>query len=198
MPKTIMLQTIREVAEKLTSGATLTLYTGIAVSLQGMEMKITEDGREVFKFTRLLIENKALVMDYPVTPKEERGRGWGSVGLLLALYWARAKGCKKCGYQTELEMTTEAIRFWGGIQKGSKTDLELAIKQQLQKVQDRKVPPTSKSARLFKPFDDDIVTKVVGIDIQDKKAQTPEIPTMTTTTTSSASGKPLVFRLKGG
>jgi hypothetical protein len=159
MPKTILLQTIRNTAQKLTpGGGALSLCTGITVELQGTEMTIKEDGRDVFKFTRLFIEGDALITDYPVTPEEERGRGWATLGILLALYWGEAKGCKKCGYQTELELNTAAIQFWGLIQKGNKTDLQRAIKQQLQKVQDRKVKP-QRGARLLQPYENDIVTK---------------------------------------
>jgi hypothetical protein len=121
MAMTIQLAQLVEVARSNGTGA---LGDGVSATLNGATLRLTFNGLPVFKIN-VDVQGTNLTLDRAETPLGERGRGWGRLGLLLALRWGAAQGCTTADLGTQVEMG--AWMFWGGLQYGTKRSLQSAI-----------------------------------------------------------------------
>ena len=131
MPRTISLDKVIECAVNLHDGQIHALAPGVTVRLTGSRMTIFEDGVPVFWFTTMRVEERGLVrylyLDRCETQELQRRRGWGKLGLLIALRYGLAHGASETGTGTEVELTSAALAFWGGIRKDGHTNVQAEI-----------------------------------------------------------------------
>lgn len=112
MPKNIYMTSIQEAGRELFKLGGYKLPGAISVEMYGQKMVIKENGTEVFTMKKVQVEERALMVDYPRTKDGEGGRGWGVLGMLIALYHGVSKGCNRVVLGTQIEQTRGSLSFW--------------------------------------------------------------------------------------
>jgi len=126
MPTTILLQRVIDCAKLLDSGHSIEMATGVRAVLGGGKLTITENGTTVFHM-KVMLQGTHLNLDYPRTVDGQQGRGWGRLGLLLALRFGLHRGCTTVAAGTPLEPGSHSFWGLGKLQFSLKTNLQQAI-----------------------------------------------------------------------
>jgi hypothetical protein len=121
--------------EIMQAGNTLFKFGGnvlpgnIKVEMYGHKMVIKENGQEVFTMKKLQVNDNVILVDYPRTAEGQNGRGWGILGMLIALYHGISKGCTQINLGSQIEQTNASMGFWGkfGIARMDGTPLRFAL-----------------------------------------------------------------------
>ncbi len=126
MPTTIQLERLIACAKELGSGHSLELAIGVRVRLQGGKLIIYEGGLPVFHM-KISVQDTHLELDYPRTVDGHQARGWGRLGLLLALRFGMHAGCTTAAAGTQLE--PDSYSFWAaaGLQYSVKSSVQHGI-----------------------------------------------------------------------
>lgn len=111
---TIALDTIEACGNKIGS-TKVDLGNDITAEIKGQTLYLYQRRSQVFDMA-VQIHDGNLELDRPVTEESQRNRGWGRLGLLLALFYGRANGATTVSTGTFVEDPI-AFKFWGGIQK---------------------------------------------------------------------------------
>ncbi len=111
-------------------GGTL-LPGGILVEMYGSKMVLKENGVVVFTMKTVKVLDTTLLIDYPRTVEGQDGRGWGILGMLIALYHGRLKGCTEIDLGSMIEQTSSSVGFWTkfGIARMNGTPLLYALER---------------------------------------------------------------------
>jgi len=127
MPTTILLRRVIDCAKLLDSGHPIEMATGVRAVLSGGKLTITENGTTVFHMKVMVQGGTHLDLDYPRTVDGQQGRGWGRLGLLLALRYGLHKGCITAAAGTQLEPGSYSFWGLGKLQFNVQTNLQQAI-----------------------------------------------------------------------
>ena len=112
MPTIIRMVTIMQAGQKLFQFNGFSLTGRIKVEMYGNKMVIKEDGKPVFSMKKVQVNKEVLLVDYPKTVEGQDGRGWGVLGMLIALYHGLSKGCTAVSLGSEIEHTHGSLAFW--------------------------------------------------------------------------------------
>ncbi len=122
---TFEIRTIRNAAQRLRpNGSRIPLGIGVYIEMTSTTLRIQENGMEVFKIS-VEINGYQLWLDRAETSLSQRRRGWGSLGLLIALYYGSIRGATTVGTATDVERS--ALRFWNTIYKNSRASITLEM-----------------------------------------------------------------------
>jgi len=129
MPTTIHMSEIWQAGRLLGRFGGTLLAPNIRVEMYGAKMVIKENNVEVFSMKKLAVvdapEGLTLLIDYPKTAEGQDGRGWGILGMLIALYHGQSKGCALLELGTEIEMTHGSLSLWGKFGIGKRNNIPL-------------------------------------------------------------------------
>jgi len=117
MPTIIAMQMIREAGKNLCKG--VSLPGSVKVQMFGSKMVMAVKKEEVFHMRMVKVIDRTLWIDYPKTAKGQEGRGWGILGMLIALYYGKSQNCSNVELNTAIE--ADSIKFWAKFGIGTKT-----------------------------------------------------------------------------
>ncbi|WP_148059416.1 hypothetical protein [Sinobacterium caligoides] len=127
MPKDIELSTVILCAKQLDNrGHYFSLGNGITVNKSSGKIRIYENGYQVFSI-KATIAGSSLSVDYPKTVAGEEGRGWGILGMLLALRHASHQNCSTVIAETQFELGSYAYWEKFGITHSRQRNIQKAI-----------------------------------------------------------------------
>ena len=127
MPTSIYMIQIMQASHTMHSFFGAQLPSNILVEMRGSKMIIKENNHQVFSMKTLKVINNSLLIDYPKVVDGQGGRGWGILGMLLALYYGLSQNCNRVELGSEMEISSYG--FWSkfGISKMSGVPLMLAL-----------------------------------------------------------------------
>ena len=127
MAQDIDLSLIMKAGQNLFQFGGVTLPGNITAEMYGAKMVIKEGTTIVFTMKLVKIIDDELMVDYPKTAEGQAGRGWGLLGMLLALYYGQYKGCTSVALGSEIEIENKgSVKLWAkfGIPKSSGTPMQ--------------------------------------------------------------------------
>ena len=107
-----------------------TLLPGdILIEMYGCKMVIKQKGKQVFSMKKVVVIENHLLLDYPKTIEGQDGKGWGILGMLIALYHGAFKRCTDINLGSQIEQTRASMAFWSkfGIARMEGTPLKFAF-----------------------------------------------------------------------
>ena len=110
MPTIISMMQINEASQNLMRIRRTNLAPNIWVRLDVNTLIITEGVKQVFSMKNLSVIGDVLFIDYPKNAEGEHGRGWGFLGMLIALHFGLSSGCRYIELGTEIESNSRG--FW--------------------------------------------------------------------------------------
>ncbi|GGA38616.1 hypothetical protein [Dyella nitratireducens] len=111
MPTIIPMSRIFQAGRHLGKGKVM-LSDHIEVEMDDSTMIIKEKGLCVFSMKKMDAAGDYLLLDYPQIAEGQGGRGWGILGMLIALQHGLFMGCQKISICSPIQMTRVSTRFW--------------------------------------------------------------------------------------
>lgn len=112
MPTSIYMSEIMEVGKNLSKFGGNELPGNIRVEMYGDKMVIKENRVKVFTMKKVVAIDNKLLIDYPKTENGQNSRGWGMLGMFIALYYGLSQRCTVVDLGSQMEMTIASMAFW--------------------------------------------------------------------------------------
>jgi len=129
MPTVIPMLDIMQTGQTLGRFGGSLLPGDISVEMYGNKMVIKQKGKQVFSMKQVSVVDNHLLIDFPKTAEGQDGRGWGILGMLIALYHGAFKNCTDIHLGSQIEQTRASMGFWSkfGIARMEGTPLQFAF-----------------------------------------------------------------------